>query len=82
MRLCLPPARNPSRPWLRHLSLFGPVTLCTAACLTLALHALPLTGGARLVFAVAVAVNVWLLALASWSSILGSVSDFLRRKAA
>jgi hypothetical protein len=81
MRFPVPPSAHPTRPWLRHVWLFGPVALCTVTCLMLALHALPLVGAARLVFAIAVAVNVWLLALASWSSILGTASEMLRRKA-
>ncbi len=77
-----PPLPAPSQPWLWHLCLFGPVTLCTAICLFLALRALPLAGGPRVVFAVAVTINVWLLALVSWSSLLAAASGLLRRKPA
>ena len=74
----LPPAGQSTHhatptPWLRHLCLLGPVALCTVAALVLALHAMPLAGGARLLYAAAVAFNVGLLALASWSGILGAL---------
>ena len=65
-----PPARA-RHAWRRHLFLFGPVILCTGAGLFLALRAMPLPGGARLLFAAAVSLNVGLLALSSWSSVLG-----------
>ena len=60
-------------PWLRHLCFFGPVAAITVAALALALHAMPLAGGARALYAVAVAVNVGLLALASWGGVLGGI---------
>ena len=59
-------------PWLRHVCLLGPVALCTAAALLLALRAMPLAGGAAVLYAAAVAFNVGLLALSSWSGILGA----------
>ena len=65
-------SRSSSGPWLRRLTLFGPVALCTAVALTLALRALPLAGSPRLVFAAAFALNIGLLALSSWSSVLGA----------
>lgn len=70
----IPPAPAPgaerSGVWHRVI-LYGPVAVCTGGALVLAMRALPLAGTARMVFAVAVAVNVGLLALASWSSVLG-----------
>ncbi len=66
-------------PWLRHACLLVPVALCTVAALTLALRAMPLTGGARIVYAIAVAVNVGLLALSSWSGILGALAALWQR---
>ena len=58
-------------PWLRHLCLLAPVALCTAAALALALHATPGAGG--MAYAAAIALNVGLLALSSWSGILGAM---------
>ncbi len=66
-------------PWLRHACLLVPVALCTAAAMVLALRALPLTGGARITYAVAVAINVGLLALSSWSGILGALVTLWQR---
>ena len=57
--------------WLHRLCLFGPVIVCTGVALVLALRALPLAGWARVLFAAAVALNVALVALSSWGSILG-----------
>jgi hypothetical protein len=68
------------RPWLRHVYLYGPVALCTLAALFLALRALPLAGGARLIFAAAVALNVGLLALSSWSSVLGAAAGIRAKR--
>ena len=66
-----------SNRWLRRLTLLGPVAACTAAALTLALRALPLSGSPRLVFAAAFALDIGLLALSSWSSVL-AVAQRLR----
>ncbi len=66
-------------PWLRHCLPAGPVALCTAAALVLALRAMPLTGGARITYAAAVAINVGLLALSSWSGILGALVTLWQR---
>ena len=60
-------------PWLRHLCFLGPVVFLTLAALALALRAMPLAGGARVIYAVAVALNVGLLALSSWSAVLGAL---------
>ena len=66
-------------PWLRHLCFLGPVAFFTLAALALALRALPLAGPARVVYAAAVAINVGLLALSSWSTILGAAVAFWQR---
>ena len=47
---------------------------CVAASLALALHVFPLPRGARFVFAAALGLNVSLLALSSWTSLLGLVT--------
>ncbi len=73
-------ARQPTpEPWLRHLCFLGPVAFLTLAALALALRAMPLTGGARLLYAGAVAVNVGLLALSSWSAVLGALVALWQR---
>lgn len=56
---------------LRLACVFGPVALATVVAIVIALRALPLAGAPRLVLAAAVGLDVWLLALASWSGILG-----------
>ena len=61
-----------SRRW-HAVWLLGPVALCTLAGLVFALRALPLTGWSRLLFAGAVAFNVALVALPSWSGVLATV---------
>ncbi len=72
--------RQPTaEPWLRHLCFLGPVVLLTAAALALALRAMPLSGGARVLYAAAVAVNVGLLALSSWSAVLGALVALWQR---
>jgi membrane glycosyltransferase len=55
------------------------VALCTVTALMLALHAMPLAGGARVIYALAVALNVGLLALSSWSGILGMAVSLWQR---
>ena len=66
--------RRPTpEPWLRHLCFLGPVAFLTLAALALALRAMPLTGAPRVIYAVAVALNVGLLALSSWSAVLGAL---------
>ena len=65
--------RASAEPWLRHLCFLGPVAFLTVAALALALRAMPLTGPSRLVYAAAVAINVGLLALSSWSAVLGAL---------
>ena len=73
-------ARTPTpEPWLRHLCFLGPVAFLTLAALALALRAMPLTGGARLVYGAAVALNVGLLALSSWSVVLGALVALWQR---
>ena len=75
LQLQAAPASQPRRtpePWLRHLCFLGPVAFFTLAALALALRAMPLAGGARVIYAVAVALNVGLLALSSWSAVLGA----------
>ena len=65
--------RRTPEPWLRHLCFLGPVAFLTLAALALALRAMPLSGGPRVLYAAAVALNVGLLALSSWSAVLGAL---------
>ena len=71
--------RHIAEPWLRHLCFLGPVAIFTLAALALALHAMPLAGPARVIYAGAVALNVGLLALSSWSTILGTAVTLWQR---
>jgi hypothetical protein len=73
--LAAPP---PAAAW-RLLGFLGPVAVLTLAALVVALRAMPLTGGARLIFATAIAINVALLALSSWSAVLGAAAKVRRR---
>ena len=72
--------RQPTpEPWLRHACFLGPVAVLTVAALALALRAMPLSGAPRVLYAAAVAINVGLLALASWSAVLGAALTLWQR---
>ncbi len=71
--------RRTAEPWLRHACFLGPVAFLTLAALALSLRAMPLAGPARLLYAVAVAINVGLLALSSWSAVLGALVTLWQR---
>jgi hypothetical protein len=73
------PAPNPPAVAWRLLGFLGPVAVLTVAALAVALRALPLAGGARLIFGIAIAINVGLLALSSWSTVLGAAARIRHR---
>ncbi len=58
-------------PWVRHICHLAPLLLLSGAGFVLALPAPPFLGAWQFVYAAVVALNVWQLAISSWSAVLG-----------
>ena len=70
--------RTPT-PWIRHLCHFTFLILITGTSFVLALPAIPSVGFPQALYALAVALNVWPIAMTAWGSVLGLAVVLWRR---